>query len=497
MPRPPLWRGARRYVWLFAALGIGALVRLWDLTGQSLFIDEGFVFHISEHTPRDILQLVANTDFHPPLFYLVTHWLLKLGWPQWDYRYLTAAFSLLGIAATWGIARRGFGDTAAAIAALALATQPALVQWDRLFRMYAVLVALGAVSWWLLLRAQDDRTSRRWLWWTAYGLCAVALPYVHYVGALVVASQGLYALVRWRELWPALVADLLSGVALIPWLWAIRIQYPHGGLVLRLDSPDFSWPTTIRSTLVSSIPPEWVLKSSFDLGISVVVVAVILAGIVLGRRTMLPYYFLPIVVHVIGSLATGKDLVIPRYLYVYLPAFCISLGAVCAAWLHTRYRLGAVALLLAYAGIAAICIPNMLFVPYYQFPDWYEVNTLLLRNEHRGDLIIMDQGAEYWVVHNFTGFREHQMEGPAIPSDLDSTILWLRGYPKRRVWYIENQPGFTDPTHRIERDLTATRPRLGTWRQNREYREDIVRVVLYGPRFGSGARKSVVKTESP
>ncbi len=495
--RAPAWGNAGRYAWLLAALAVGALVRFWDLTGQSLFIDEGFVFHISEHEPREILQLVANTDFHPPLFYLVTHWLLRLGWPQWDYRYLTAAFSLSGIAATWGIARRFFGETAAAIAAFALALQPALIQWDRLYRMYAVLVALGAVSWWLLVRAQDERTPRRWLWWTLYALSAIALPQVHYVGALVVASQALYAVVRWRQCWPALVAGTLSALALVPWLWAIRIQYPHGGLVISLNSPDFSWPTTIRATVLYGVPPEWILKSPFDLILSVFVVGLILAGLVVGRKTILPYYFLPIAVHVVGSLATGKDLVIPRYLYVYLPALCISLGAVCAVWLHTKFRLAAVALVLGYASLAAICIPNLLFVPYYQFPDWYEVNTLLLRNEHKGDLIIMDQGAEYWVVRNFSGFREHQMEGPAIPSDLDSTILWLRGYPKRRVWYIENQPGFTDPTYRIERDLDATRPRLGTWRQNRVFREDIVRVVLYGPRPVSGGKNNVVKTESP
>ncbi len=46
----------------------------------------------------------------------------------------------------------------------------------------------------------------------------------------------------------------------------------------------------------------------------------------------------------------------------------------------------------------------MLFVPLYQFPDWYQVNTLLLANEHKYDLIVLDQGAEYWVVYQFQRF---------------------------------------------------------------------------------------------
>ncbi|MBV8339194.1 MAG: hypothetical protein JO343_04545, partial [Candidatus Eremiobacteraeota bacterium] len=103
----------RAYVWLAAALVIGAFCRFWDLTGPSLFIDEGFVFHIAEHPVPELLRLVAYTDFHPPLFYLVTHELMRsVHWPLWSYRYLTAAFSLIGIAATWGIARRCFGDVA-------------------------------------------------------------------------------------------------------------------------------------------------------------------------------------------------------------------------------------------------------------------------------------------------------------------------------------------------------------------------------------------------
>ncbi|HXN08389.1 MAG TPA: glycosyltransferase family 39 protein, partial [Candidatus Acidoferrales bacterium] len=231
--RKALWP----YFWLFVALALGALVRLWDLTGQSLFIDEGFVFHVAAQEPRQILMTVAHGDFHPPLFYLVTHYLINgLHWPLWDYRYITAAFSLTGIAATWAITRRYFGDTAAAIAALALALDPALVIWDRLYRMYALVVALTAVSWWLLLVCADPANKRRLLWWVIYGVTAIALPYLHYVGAIVVASQFTYAVTRKPMLWPALLFDTAAGVALLPWLWALRIQFHQAHYVLRLNS---------------------------------------------------------------------------------------------------------------------------------------------------------------------------------------------------------------------------------------------------------------------
>ncbi len=488
---------ARTYAWLAIALVLGALCRFWDLTGPSLFIDEGFVFHISEHSPSEILNLVAYSDFHPPLFYLVTHYLMAhLHWQQWSYRYLTSAFSLLGIAATWAIARRCFGDTAAAVAAVALALQPALIEFDRLYRMYAVLVALGAVSWWLLLRASAAEGKARIGWWLGYGLAAIVLPYVQYIGALVVASQGLYALTRARRMWPALVCDAAAALALVPWMWAIKVQYPNGGYVIRLDSPEFSWPHVIRASVAYGLPIDWMVKPAFDPLFSAAIALVALAGLYLGRKTILPYWFAPIVIQVVASLATGKDLVIPRYLYVYVPAFCIAFGAVVATLVRTRFRVLGAALIVLYVGLSAISIYDLIFVQFYQFPNWYDINALMLQRERRTDLIVMDQGAEYWVVHDFTAFRDHQMQGPALPSDLDSTIAWLDGYPKRRVWYIENQPAFTDPGHRVEKALDTTRPVLGRWHQPHAFREDIVRVVLYGPRLPS-ARKSVVKTTSP
>ena len=491
-------RGASAYGWLVAALLVGAFCRFWDLTGPSLFIDEGFVFHIAEHAPREILHLVAYTDFHPPLFYLVTHSLMaSLHWPLWTYRYLTSGFSLIGIAATWAIARRCFGDVAAAVAAMAVALQPALIEFDRLYRMYAVLVALGALSWWLLLRAIDARGRARLWWWLGYAVAAVTLPYVQYIGALVVASQGAFALTRIRQAWPALVAGVLAAIALIPWAWAVKVQYPNGGYVIRLNSPDFSWPHVIRASVAYGLPIDWMLKPSFDLIFSALVMAVLIAGLYLGRKTVLPFWVAPIVLQVVASLITGKDLVIPRYLYVYVPAFCIAFGAVVSALVHTKLRVLGAAIVVIYVGLSAISIYDLIFVPFYQFPNWYEINNLLLPREHPDDVIIMDQGAEYWVVRDFTAFRGHPMGTPALQSDLDPNIRWIASLPKRRVWYIENQPAFTDPTHKIERALESTRPVLGRWRQARAFREDVVRVVLYGPRFASPRKKSVVTTTSP
>src|SRR3981081_2328049 len=86
----------KTYGWLALALALGALCRFYHVTWQSLFIDEGFTFHISSLAPKDLLHAVAYTDFHPPLFYLITHYLMGwLHWQVWDYRYFSAAVGLI------------------------------------------------------------------------------------------------------------------------------------------------------------------------------------------------------------------------------------------------------------------------------------------------------------------------------------------------------------------------------------------------------------------
>jgi hypothetical protein len=187
--------------------------------------------------------------------------------------------------------------------------------------------------------------------------------------------------------------------------------------------------------------------------------------------------------------------VVPRYLFEYLPAFFIALGALCAFLLSTRYRLAAVALLALYSVVSIEGVTNTVLVPYYQFPDWYTINSVLLSREHKDDLIVLDQGLPYWIVYNYSGFRNHQIACPGLPTDLPWIVRWLSGYPNRRVWYVDNQAWFADPHETIHHYLHVTRPVIDSWQLNRIYAEDIVRVVLFGPR-PPGSTKRVVLTTS-
>ena len=77
-------------------IALGLILRL-VLIGQSFWLDEGASLVIANHSIKEIVQIVGG-DFHPPLFYILLHYWLRLGITQdWFLRLPNVFFSLLSI----------------------------------------------------------------------------------------------------------------------------------------------------------------------------------------------------------------------------------------------------------------------------------------------------------------------------------------------------------------------------------------------------------------
>lgn len=477
----------RRIDWAIVALGVallaGGYLRFYDLTNRSLFLDEAFsIWVASKPWPAMIDQIVYH-DFHPPVFYAVTHWLIGvLHWQPWDYRYLTAPFGLLTIVASWAIARRLFGDVAAGVAAFLVALEPSLVDWDRVFRMYSVLTALCATSWWLILIAEEKTGRKRIAAWIGYGGLAVLVPYIQYLGAVTLVCQGAYAAFDLRRRWPIIASGAAAIAALIPWVWAIRIQYPHGGYVAGTGAVPIGWTLLARDALAIGAPVTWGSSAAFVWSATALVVLVAIVAAVRWPRTIVPFWLGVAAVQIAATLATGKALVVPRYLLPVIPGFAVAIGGIVAFLLAGRLRIVGAALAVALPAVAAVCSADIVWDPFYQFTDWYLVNLIVLQNEKPSDAMLFVQGFPYLVVGDFTAFRGHPAEGPAMPADLPFTFDWIRKHGDQRIWYIENQPYYPDPGHKVKKYLDSTRRQLHVWSEARAGDGDIVNIVLYDKR---------------
>jgi hypothetical protein len=485
------------YAGLAAALAVGALVRFWHLGSQSLFLDEAFTFDAAGRSVHDLLVQIAGHDAHPPLFYLMTHWLMAAfpRLPEQSYRWFTAPLGLATIAASWGIARRRFGEAAAIVTALVVATEPSVVQLDRLYRMYALLTALTAVSWWLLVAMEDATGAARRSYGIAYVIAAALLPSVQYLGGAVILSQLAYAAYRWvtgrraagsgPSPGPSLVAATVAGAAAaaaaLSWwvVWALPTQFHQGGYA-GAGSVTQTWWEIPSGALGYGLPAEWYHDPSFAAGFAAAVIALALAGAWLGRATILPWYLAPVALQAIFTGATGKDLVLSRYLIHIVPAFGIALGAIAAAIFRTRYRAAGLCLALVAVAVNGVALTDELLDPVYQTPDWNMVGTIVAQHERQGDRIVLDDGYPYLILRAMPAFAGRATNAPTQSWQIAQTVRWIDAAPGSRIWYVENQFYYPDPGRLILAHLSSERPRLAQWLEPRADLSNRVYIALFG-----------------
>lgn len=470
------------YAMLAVALVLGAATRLSGLTSQSIHVDEAHTFFVASSSLPDMLAQLATSDYHPPLFYAIAHWLSAFHLQTEAYRYFTAPLALVTIAATWAIARRLFGSVAAGVAAIVIAIDPSAIMWDRIFRMYVLLDALVAVSWLLLISAEDARGARRAWLWAAFAVCAIVQPYVHYLGVLNVACQTVYALSRLRTAWPAVASAVASAIAFLWWLPYAAQQLPGGGLVAGAASVPIEWWTIARDAVLDGAPLAWIQAPAFDVAVSILVVAMSVWAAWSGRRSILPFWLLVAVLQVVVSLVSGKFVAAPRYLLPVLPVFAIGVGIVVDRHLLLpRVRVAAFALGGAILALLAFCATNVLFDPRYQFADWNIVRSTFRAQVQSGDALVFDQGYASEVFADDLGFAAHDIAAPSSPQQIGPAIAWIHEHASVRIWYVENEYYYVDPDRRIIAALQSTRPQVAEWLEPRVELSNRVYVVIFGP----------------
>ncbi len=456
MPRSAAAPTRSSIIWLFIALVLGALLIFWRLSAASLFLDEAFTLSVAgEPIPR-LLALVAQSDASSPLFHLMTHAAeTALHWPVWDYRWLVAPFGLVTIFATWAIAGRLFGPNAASVAGIVVASSAILLDWDRMYRMYGIFVALSVLSWWLLLVLEESTgTRRRWLA-AAYVCCAALMPLFVYLGFVVLGSQAVYALARANLRWPVGIACMAAVVALVPWWWGFQEQLARGGTAVL--AREVHWIGVARNLVAQDLTIEWYAQQPLvDWLITIVTLALVGGALWLGRRTALPFWLLPAGLQIAASAVLSKNLVNPRYLLYSVPAFAVCVGAV-AAWQWRGRILGIVAALLV-VGVNIVGAQNLLLDPLYQRTDWFAVAAVLTRNGQPEDVVVLDQGYTHYAVEQLVGFRDRETFDIESQRAVAASKAWLHARPKRRVWYVENQFYYPDPGREVLAYLTSARP---------------------------------------
>lgn len=207
-------------------------MRIWTIDARALWVDEAFEFW-SAALPLPELPRAIKFTMQPPLYsYLLHPWLMIGITPVW-LRFLSVAFSLIGIAALLVWARLTFNRAGLLTTGLLISTMPIAVHYAQEIGEYALLFCTLSCMI-LCLSRTFQRTD--WRIWFYYLVWVVLSIYSHYGALLVVVTlagatfiENLYNQ-RYRALYQQATVSFIGLLLIVPlvltFLWDQFVNMP-------------------------------------------------------------------------------------------------------------------------------------------------------------------------------------------------------------------------------------------------------------------------------
>jgi 4-amino-4-deoxy-L-arabinose transferase-like glycosyltransferase len=208
---------------IFLALftGLGLCLRIYDLGRNSLWYDE--VCHASAVVMPTIGQAIAVIRTHlmaMPLDYLVVWIAARFSFSEGILRLPAAIWGTLTIPLSYLLFRKYVRVKPALLAVFLLSISSLHIEYSQELRYYASLVFFYTLCSWLLIRALETPSRRRWILFTV--VAGIGM-YFHYFTLLCFIQGGLWLILRepqvikapqkWR---PLVVSGCILAAALIP-----------------------------------------------------------------------------------------------------------------------------------------------------------------------------------------------------------------------------------------------------------------------------------------
>ncbi len=227
---------------LFTLTAVGLLIllafalRTFHLDHFSFWIDEALTpLRASQNVVdivagRTFIQEAVSQDTHPPFYYLIVYITRQL-WGDTDfaYRYVSVLMGVLLVPVLFQLGRALFGRRAGMLAALLGAINPLYIWYSQEARMYTLLVLLGALATYVLVRAlnsslTEKRSASSTLiyWFGLYLLVAGLTLYTHYTAVFLIATHALFwGWLLWQNGYKKLILlglglTILAALPLIP-----------------------------------------------------------------------------------------------------------------------------------------------------------------------------------------------------------------------------------------------------------------------------------------
>ena len=213
---------------------VALVTAFYRLTATSLWADEG---NSVAQALRPVPELIrhAALDIHPPLYYLMLHfWVRIFGTSEFALRSLSALAGVAVVLLIWAIVDDLWGGKTAFLAGLIAALHPALIYYAQEVRMYIFLALWAALAAYALVHIilQEGRTLLR--------IRDHLAPFSPQHPSLLLGKWDvLFILALAAGLWTHYTFPLMIGVfgvAYVAWILSTRRSIPVVPRIIRMST---------------------------------------------------------------------------------------------------------------------------------------------------------------------------------------------------------------------------------------------------------------------
>lgn len=428
-------------------LGFG--LRVFRLQWHNLWGDEAFSLAFSK---QPLLQvLAAGAETHPPLYHALLHfWVPLVGQSVFAMRFLSVLPGVLLVALLFVLGRRMLGVPGGFLAAGLCAIFSFAVYYSQETRMYAWVACFCALAMYADIRWQGDHTRR---WGALFLGATLAAVFTHYYAFFVLLAQNVYRFLlrsedarNWRE-W--LYGQLLIALAYLPWALA-QIEFIGAKASARWEALgpgglDAVW----AGTLVTFGVGQTVSSLGRWLGIALLVPLAIglRSALQRSRRERVLAYWLLVPLAGAWLLGPLMPFFFPRYLIVALPAYLLLLAGGLRACARPLTLLWVLLALLANGR----SLRNYFSDPVYSKGGYGDLMAYVDAYRRLGDGLLLQDGAQA-PLYDYYGLPEPPAYNMPPWGDPEmKPLLQSVSAQHERIWLLMyGDPAGYDPDHEVE-----------------------------------------------
>lgn len=418
-----------KYLYYLGLLIIaGAILRLYNLGYNSLWLDEATTYTISSQSFLGIWQSMINGEFNPPLFYWIEHIILWFGNSEILLRIVPAIFGILTIPVFYFIGKEFLNDKIGIVMATIATFSPFLILYSQEARAYSTMLFFVSLSILYYLKATKTNNYKLWI---IFGLISAISLWVHFYSLIIIAPLLILSMFfNYKKSACGVIAFFILSLPLF--IEGINL------FVLKSSSQ-----STFTLHGVNIITGGIYQISGFNWAAIIIFATLFIIGVsALGDIDKK----LPIVLITISILITSFVLsyiipMQPRYLIILIPFFYLGIASF--------FRLIKTKIIIYAVLIILMLIGTPFLYSYYTTPikdDWRGFAGILYNNTNDGDNIIIipgyvDQPLNYYYNSTLDKTTEYKINSVRELGQLNihgRVVITNDASPDIREW-IENK----------------------------------------------------------